>query len=356
MNVSVKSIAVTPPLRSLAAVPDEAALTSEGVLELPGILTLHHGGTLSDVRIAWRLTGPAHAPVVCALGGISADRYVCFPEEPRRGWWSEVVGPGRALDTRSHRVLSFDYVGGGGDSSGPAPAALLNGVAGTFPSISSYDQAEVLARLLGHLRLGSLAAIAGASYGGMVALAFGERYPERVGRLIVIGAADRSHPLATGWRAVQRRIVEFALECGRPADGVKLARALAMTTYRSPEELAARFGGPATRDGERFVFPVETYLFARGADYAARYRAESFLCLSQSIDLHCVDATRVFTPTTVVAVREDQLVPLADLRALAARLPRARLHEISSIYGHDAFLKEAQQLRGIFRAALGSTS
>jgi len=102
------------------------------------------------------------------------------------------------------------------------------------------------------------------------------------------------------------------------------------------------------------VFPVEEYLFARGADYATRYRAESFLCLSESIDLHRVDAARVFAPTTVVAVREDQLVPLADLRALVARLPHGRLYEISSIYGHDAFLKEAQQLRGVFRAALGS--
>jgi homoserine O-acetyltransferase len=67
-----------------------------------------------------------------------------------------------------------------------------------------------------------------------------------------------------------------------------------------------------------------------------------------------VDAARVFVPTTVVAVREDQLVPLEDLRALAARLPLGRLYEISSIYGHDAFLKESYQLRGIFRAAFGS--
>jgi homoserine O-acetyltransferase len=129
-----------------------------------------------------------------------------------------------------------------------------------------------------------------------------------------------------------------------------------MSTYRSPEEFAARFAGTPALDGERFVFPVEQYLFARGNDYAGRYRPESFLCLSESIDLHRVDATRIFVPTTAVAIREDQLVPLADMRGMAARLPTARLHEISSIYGHDAFLKESEQLRGIFAAALGSVA
>lgn len=352
MNASVESIPVTPRApTALHAVPDASAPAREGVLEIPGALSLYHGGRLSDARIAWRLVGAAHAPVVCALGGISANRHVCLTEDSPQGWWSEVVGPGGALDTHSYRVLSFDYLGGSGDSTGPQPAPAS---ARTFPSISSYDQAEALVRLLDHLGVKSLAAIAGGSYGGMVGLAFAERYPERVGHVITIGAADRSHPLATAWRSVQRHIVGFAAACGQPQEGLRLARALAMTTYRSPEELAARFSGAVARDGERFVFPIEEYLFARGSDYAQRYRAESFLCLSESIDLHRVDAARVFVPTTVVAIREDQLVPLADLRALAARLPRGRLHEISSIYGHDAFLKESQQLRGIFRAAFGS--
>jgi homoserine O-acetyltransferase/O-succinyltransferase len=353
MNASVESIPVTPRApTALHAVPDAPAPAREGVLEIPGALSLYHGGRLSDARIAWRLVGAAHAPVVCALGGISANRHVCLTEDPRQGWWSEVVGPGGALDTHAYRVLSFDYLGGSGDSTGPQPA--VPAPAGAFPSISSYDQAEALVRLLDHLGVKSLAAIAGGSYGGMVGLAFAERFPERVGHVITIGAADRSHPLATAWRSVQRHIVGFAAACGQPQEGLRLARALAMATYRSPEELAARFSGAVARDGERFVFPIEEYLFARGSDYAQRYRAESFLCLSESIDLHRVDAARVFVPTTVVAIREDQLVPLADLRALAARLPRGRLHEISSIYGHDAFLKESQQLRGIFRAAFGS--
>jgi Homoserine acetyltransferase len=320
----------------------------EGILEVPGRVTLHHGGTLEGVRIAWRLVGPSGAPVIAALGGISANRRVCLTEDPRDSWWSEIVGPGRALDTARYRILSIDYLGGSGESTGP--------VAGqTFPSLSSYDQADALLRVLNHLGLKSLRAFAGGSYGGMVGLAFAERYPERLSHLIVIGAADRAHPMATAWRSVQRNIVRYAIERGQPAEGLKLARALAMATYRSSEEFAARFSGAPTRAGDRFVFPVEEYLFARGADYATRYRPESFLCLSESIDLHRVDATRIFVPTTAVAVREDQLVPLADIRAMVARLPSGRLHEISSVFGHDAFLKEPEQLRAIFSSALGET-
>jgi homoserine O-acetyltransferase len=280
-----------------------------------------------------------------ALGGISASRRVWQPDEPRGGWWHEVVGPGLALDTQRFRILSFDYLGASADSTGPRDGQV-------FPTVSAYDQAELLLRLLNHLGISSVRAIAGASYGGMVALAFGERYPERVARLIVISAADRAHPMASAWRVVQRRIVRFALESGKPAQGLELARALAMATYRSPEEFSARFAGAARKEDDRFVLPVEEYLFARGAEYAQRYRPESFVCLSESIDLHRVDAGRVFAPVTAVAVREDQLVPLADMRAMVARLPNAELHEISSVYGHDAFLKENRHLKPIFATVL----
>ncbi len=323
-------------------------LVREGVLAVPGELKLHFGGSLQSVSVAWRLAGPAGAPVVAAMGGISASRRVWLPDEPRGGWWHEVVGPGLALDTQRFRILSFDYLGASADTTGPRGE-------GQFPSVSAYDQAELLLRLLNHLGIASLRAIAGASYGGMVALAFGERYPDRVARLIVISAADRAHPMASAWRVVQRRIVKFAIESGKPAQGLELARALAMATYRSPEEFAARFSGGARRNEQGFVLPVEDYLFARGAEYARAYRPDSFVCLSESIDLHRVDTARVFTPVTAVAVREDQLVPLGDMRAMVARLPNAELHEISSVYGHDAFLKENRRLTPIFSHALTAT-
>ena len=325
------------------------AFVREGVLAVPGAMKLHFGGALESVSVSWRLTGPAGAPVVVALGGISASRRVYLPDEPRGGWWHEIVGPGLALDTQRFRILSFDYLGASADTTGPRDGDA-------FPTISAYDQAELLLRLINHLGFSSVRAIAGASYGGMVALAFGERYPDRVARLIVISAADRAHPMASAWRVVQRRIVRMAIESGDPAKGLELARALAMATYRSPEEFAARFAGAARRnDDGRFVLPVEEYLFARGADYAKSYRPDSFVCLSESIDLHRVDAGRVFAPVTAIAVREDQLVPLADMRAMVARLPNAELHEISSVYGHDAFLKENRRLAPIFANVLSPT-
>ena len=348
MNASVEALHVAH-RAPLAPAPAPEMVVREGMLDVPSEVALYHGGRLTGIRIAWRLAGPANAPVVCALGGISATRRVFVTEDPKQGWWSEVVGPGQALDAECFRILSFDYLGGSADTTAIEANA-------PFPNISTYDQAELLLRLINNLGIKSLRAIVGGSYGGMVALAFGERYPERVSRLIVIGAADRTHPMATAWRSVQRRILRFAVECGRPKDGLQLARALAMSTYRSSEEFEARFDGLPTRDDERFTFPVEKYLFARGSDFAERHSPEAILCLSESIDLHQVDATRIFVPTTIVAIREDQLVPLTDLRGLAARLPVAKLHEISSIYGHDAFLKESDQLRGIFTAALGGAA
>jgi len=312
-------------------------------------VSLFHGGRLSRVRVGWRLEGVATAPVVATLGGISAHRRVFALEDPRLGWWNDIAGPGRPLDPARARLLSIDFLGGSGESSGPQPGEA-------FPSISTYDQAEILLRVVNHLGIKSLRAIVGASYGAMVALAFGERYPDRVAELLVISGADRTHPMATAWRSVQRRVVRFAVECGRAEEGLALGRALAMATYRSPEEFAARFTGAPRREGERFVFPVEDYLTARGSDYAGRNRPEAFVCLSESIDLHRIDAGRMFVPTTAVAVREDQLVPLGDMRAMVARLPSAKLHEISSVYGHDAFLKEAERLRPIIAAVIGGPS
>lgn len=313
---------------------------TEGVLQVDGPTALHHGGTLESLQIGYSLHGDPAQPVVLALGGISASRRVFDPQGGRDGWWREVVGPGKALDTQRVAVLGMDFIGGSGASTGP-------GADNSFPCISSYDQAAAIIRVLDHLGIAKLRAIVGASYGGMVALAFGERYPQRTGRLIVISAADCAHPMATAWRSIQRNMARLGLASGHATEGLELARALAMTTYRSPEEFAARFRKAPRITGNRPVFPVEEYLQARGREYAARYRPESFICLSESIDLHQVDAAHIAVRTEVVAVREDQLVPIADMRALTARLPDAHLHEISSLLGHDAFLKEADQLRAI---------
>jgi homoserine O-acetyltransferase len=329
----------------------DVAYVEQGEFTLPAALPLHFGGALNNVQIAWRMEGAVDAPVVLVLGGISAGRQVVahYYANEAQGWWKEVMGPGRPLDTRNHRVLGIDFLGGSGDSTGPTPGQT------DFPSISAFDQVEVLRHLLVHLKIDNLQAVIGASYGGMVALALSERAPQLAQRLIVISAAHRTHPMATAWRCVQRNIVRYAAARGEGAEGLRLARALAMSTYRSPQEFAQRFTGEPERTANSFEFPVEKYLFSRGDAYAASYVPESFVCLSESIDLHRVDATKISLPTTLVAIREDQLVPLSDMQELHAQLAGPRtLVELSSLYGHDAFLKEVEALRAVFAQALAT--
>jgi homoserine O-acetyltransferase/O-succinyltransferase len=323
-------------------VAGKSAIQVDQTLRLPQPFSLHHGDVLPDAKVAFRLVGPDDAPVIAVLGGISAHRIVLG----RDGWWPELVGPGQGVDSGVYRVLGIDYLGGHGESSTPQSG-------GKFPPLSSYDQADVLCAVVRHLKLEPLHAIVGASYGGMAALCFAERYPEFVKHIVILSAADKAQVLSTAWRSVQRQIVREAIARGDGPAGLKLARALAMATYRSAVEFQLRFGGAPTRNADRFRFPIEDYLFARGDDYVQKYRAECFLVLSESIDLHQMDATRVHTPATLIAVREDQLVPFSDMQALSARLNGPRqLIEINSIYGHDAFLKEGAALTPIIKLAL----
>jgi homoserine O-acetyltransferase len=318
----------------------------DAVHVLPGGLDLHFGGRLERVEVAYRLAGAQGAPVVAVLGGISAGRNVFSLQPGSQGWWEDAIGPGRALDTDRFRVLGIDFLGGSHRTTGPAEGQV-------FPSISAFDQARVLVELLDHLGLDRLGASLGASYGGMVTLALAQAHAERVRHAVVLSAAHRTHPMSTAWRSVQRAIVRYALGHGEGPRGLVLARALAMATYRSAREFEERFPGPAEATPDGFRFPVETYLMARGESYAAVYKPEAFVCLSESIDLHRVEPEAIRVPTTLLGVQEDQLVPLADMRELRDRHGgNCSLVEISSIYGHDAFLKETEVLRDLLARAL----
>ncbi len=321
----------------------------EGQVELAS-LSLHNGGRLAPVTIAWGLAGAAGAPVVAALGGISAHRRACDTDEPQLGWWCGLVGPGLPLDTTRFRVLGIDWLGGSAGSTGPRPGQA------DFPSLDSRDQAAALLAVCDALGIARLHAVAGASYGGMVGLALAELAPERVRHVLAISAAHRSDPLSTGWRSVQRAVVRHSLSLGDGAGGLRIARALAMATYRTRAEFKKRFPVQAHRD-DRPVFPVEDYLFARGDHYARRHTPESFLCLSESIDLHRVDPARICVPVTLVGIAEDQLIPLDEIRELAAGLAGpCELIELHSQYGHDTFLKERELLAPAFAAALDGAS
>jgi homoserine O-acetyltransferase len=294
---------------------------------------------------AHELVGAAGAPVLLALGGISASRHVTSSDaDATPGWWEEIAGPGRALDTRTRRVLGVDFIDAGRASDG-RPAGL----------VTTTDQAASIVALLDALAIDRVAAVVGASYGGMVALALAERWPERVERLVVISAAHASHPMATGLRALQRQIVELGLETDRATDAMVLARGIAMTTYRTVREFAERFDVTPTLHERSAEFDVERYLRHAGEKFARRVSPERFLALSLSADLHDIVPEKVQVPTVVIGADGDTLVPYDQLCAMASRLPDLRaFHVLRTRFGHDAFLTEPAQLGRLLTSVLES--
>lgn len=275
--------------------------------------------------VRYRLHGNTSCAPIAVLGGISADRFC-------ERWWSPVVGPDGALDPRHRRILSFDWL-----AAGPSAAG----------EVSTADQADALARVLDHLGMERMEALVGASYGAMVGLAFAARHPGRLGRLIAISGAHRSTPSATARRLVQREIIRLAETAGKPADGVALARALALTTYRTGDEFDQRFfrSEPGQTVGE-----IEAYFRHKGEQFARGCNARRYQALSASLDAHCVEPAAIACPVDLVGIESDELVPLGQLRRLAGAIGfHCRLHVVDSPFGHDAFLKSPERINPLIR-------
>jgi len=323
----------SPPAEFAGPAPEDA---SRGVVDAE--LRLRHVGTRS-VRIAYECLGNATRPVIVVAGGISADRHVAASVDfPEAGWWDAQVGIDRAIDPRRRCVLAIDWLGSDGAPEGP---------------IDPADQADAIAAVLDALGIRRVAAFVGCSYGAMVGLHFARAHGSRLERFVAISGCARAHPYASAWRALQRRAVALgALQCDEAA-GLALARELAMLSYRTPDEFAERFEAPARVANGRVRCGAEDYLDACGSKFAGRFPAAAFLRLSESIDLHDVDAARIQVPTTVVAVAEDRLVPIEDAYRLFEQLRGAKqLRVLRSRFGHDAFLKEHEDVARVLREAL----
>jgi homoserine O-acetyltransferase len=282
----------------------------------------------------YELEGPTDAPVIVALGGISASHHVrASKADPSPGWWESAPGQGCPLPTSGFRLLGMGFLDAGSRDDG-RPDGI----------VTTHDQADALAAVLDTIGVHRVYALVGASYGGMVALAFAERYPERIERLIVICAAHRQHAMTMGIKALQRRIIELGLDTDRAHDGVVIARALAMTTFRNPKEFDKRF---------KTYEEVEKYLLHHGERFAARFTPARFLALSLSGCLHHVDPAGITTPTTLVAAEGDWNVPREVVEELARGIPApCRIVDLPSESGHDAFLTEPETLGAILREAL----
>ena len=307
---------------------DDQALRAELGLRM----AFTHGGE-ADVTLRYELVGRDGAPVLLVAGGISAGRHVAASDEfPEAGWWQAQA---RSFDPSRFRLLAFDWIGADGMLDLP---------------IDPADQAEAIARLLDHLGIDRIAGFVGASYGAMVGMHFAAAYPDRCGALLAISAAGSAHPFSSACRSLQRR----ALALGDPAEGVALARAMAMLTYRTPQEFADRFTALPRIEGGRVRVAAEDYLEAQGERHVRRMSATAYRRLSESIDLHRIDQAALRVPLTLVAVDSDALVPPADVEALARAIPGAACHRITSHYGHDAFLKEERAVAAILSQFLTS--
>ena len=306
----------------MASIDTHEAIAGQDVQALiPDDFRLESGQRLTATQVVGRLHG-ASGPLVVVAGGISSDRFATR-------WWPWAVKAGGPIDLDRVRVLAVD---------------LLPGRENPGVTITTTDQARLLALLLDALGEPRIDAWIGASYGGCIGLAFAAAFPERLGELAVISAAHRAHPAATAVRGVQRRLLAFARDCGREAEGLALARQLAMTTYRTAEEFALRFGPTAPAEAGQ-PYPVCDYLIARGEAYAGATSADRWISLSDSLDRHRVDPRGVRCPITVIGVSSDTLVPIEDSRELARLAPNLRrLVEVRSVFGHDAFLKEREQI------------
>jgi homoserine O-acetyltransferase len=291
-----------------------------------------------EAEVRFEIVGPRGAPVIAVLGGISASKHVTSSvSDPSRGWWEDVVGRGRPIDTRQFQVVGIDYVTHGENS---AP-------------VTTVDQARALAAALDRAGIRTLHAVVGASYGGMVALAFGATFSTRAKRLIVISAAHESDPIATALRHLQRRVIELGSAVGRERDGLAIARGIAMTSYLTPRHFEERVAGFDRSDSRAVEDRIGSYLKTRGDLFAEQWTAERYNALSLSLDLHKIRPEDVTVSTTVIAVTGDRLVPVAQSRELARRLGGfSQLIELDSSLGHDAFLGDSARISPLINELL----
>lgn len=325
------------------AVPAPAVQWLEGELALPQPFVLESGAALAEARLSWQCVGPADAPVIVVLGGISAHRRAVARDG--KGWWESQCGAGKVLDTNRYRLLGIDWLGGCDGSTGPRSSDIED-----FPQISTGDQARALLLLLNRLGVRRVHLVVGASYGGNVAQQLAALLGERLRHLVLLSAAHRASQFGLALRHVQRAILDLG---GDAVQALALARSLAVLGYRTAEGVEQRFGGESPRDvhADGVVGWVEHH----GVKFVRRFDADAYRCLGRSLDTHVVDPDAVRVPTTVFAVREDLTVPLSLLQEYVARAGApCRLVEISSDYGHDAFLKEEAIVGALFEECLSA--
>lgn len=341
-----------------------------------GNLPLELGGELPDVTVAYETFGTlneARSNAVLVLHALTGDAHVSGDIEPGHvspGWWNELVGPGKAIDTNQWFVLSPNVLGGCQGSTGPSSPHPDGNVWGArFPTLTIRDQVAAEIQLANHLGIDQFACIVGGSMGGMRVLEWGIMAPDRMRGLAPIAVSATATADQIGLQTMQLNMIRSdpAWQGGAylndpenpgPIAGMRLARQLAHWSYRSREEFSLRFSRRA-QDGENPLtdgrFAVSSYLEYHGEKLAQRFDPASYVTLTHAMNTHDVGRdrggvsqalARITAEAVVAGIDSDRLYPLEEQHALAHQLhlPGDRATVIRSPYGHDGFLIEAPQV------------
>jgi len=280
-------------------------------------------------------------------------------------WWSGLAGNGKLLDTERLAIVCVNALGSCYGSTGPASPASDDGpYADRFPVTSVFDMVRAQRRALAALGLTRFAAVVGGSLGGMQALAWALEAPRDVERAVIIGAYDHFTAMGIALNAVAREAICIART---PAEGIALARKIAMLTYKSEALFGSRYGrkpdrkggDPSKNAGDRY--DVEGYLDYQGELFAARMEASAYLVLTRAMDLFETRDRVLALPLpalSFVGISSDWLFLPRYVRESAERFAGAGSDstylELASDHGHDAFLAEPERLQSLLAPRLAS--
>lgn len=344
-------------------------------------LPMYRGGQLPVVDIAYETWGELNAArdnAVLLFTGLSPSAHAASnPADPEAGWWEDLIGLGKALDSTRFFIICVNSLGSCFGSTGPASINPASGKPWRldFPMLSVEDIARAAHGLLPALGIEQLQAVVGPSLGGMSALAFALQFPSATVRLVSISSAARALPFAIAIRSLQREMIrnDAAWQDGyyasTPVQGMRLARKLGMLSYRSPQEWIERFGRQPTSMSVDMPgpfdleFEIEAYLEAHARKFIGNFDANCYLYLSHAMDLfdaaaHGGSDAVAFARLAgkralVIGVETDILFPLAQQEELADLLNAGgcatTLARLDSLQGHDSFLIDTAR----FGAAIG---
>lgn len=345
-------------------------------------LALDGGGALSQVDIAYETYGTLNAEgsnAVLICHALTGDQYVAstHPVTGKPGWWTRMVGDAKPIDPARHFIVCANVLGSCMGSSGPASVDPATGSKWgmRFPVITIADMVRAQAMLLDHLGIGTLQAVIGGSMGGMQALTWPTIFPERVRSAVVIASTARHSAQNIAFHEVGRQAImadprwrggDYYQDNDAPTAGLAVARMAAHITYLSEAGLTEKFGRRLQgRDAKTFGFDadfqIESYLRHQGISFVERFDANSYLYITRAMDYfdiaedHGGSLARAFERTKarfcLVSFDTDWLYPTAESRiivhALNAAGAQASFVELSSPFGHDAFLLEVPELNRV---------